>query len=202
MDLRDTPAAGHYRTIYADPPWKFATRSDRGGGRAKSPSNHYAVETLEALARLPIAAIAAQNCWLFMWTTWPHLLQAIDLAASWSDPANPWRYRTGGTWAKQARHGPGFKGTPGWQFGTGYIFRSASEPLLVFGRGDPAWLSRSERNLWVAPIREHSRKPAETRRMLERATQGPRIELFGREAPGPEWDVWGMEAGKFGGRDA
>jgi hypothetical protein len=32
MDV--TPQAGRYRVIYADPPWRFATYSDKGKGRS------------------------------------------------------------------------------------------------------------------------------------------------------------------------
>jgi hypothetical protein len=33
------PQAGQYRVIYADPPWRFATYSDKGKGR--STEAHY-----------------------------------------------------------------------------------------------------------------------------------------------------------------
>jgi hypothetical protein len=35
------PQAGQYRVIYADPPWRFATYSDKGKGR--SAEAHYVV---------------------------------------------------------------------------------------------------------------------------------------------------------------
>jgi N6-adenosine-specific RNA methylase IME4 len=81
---------------------------------------------------------------------------------------------------------------------TGYLFRSAAEVLLVFRRGDPpAWRSKSERNLWVAPIREHSRKPDQVRAMIDRAVApSPRLELFAREAAAG-WDRWGDQADRF-----
>jgi N6-adenosine-specific RNA methylase IME4 len=47
---------------------------------------------------------------------------------------------------------------------------------------------------WAALDRtKHSRKPDEVRRMVERASPGPRLELFGRELT-DGWTVWGNEA--------
>lgn len=96
----------------------------------------------------------------------------------------------------------------GLAFGTGYVLRSASEPFLVGKIGRPEPLSRSERNVILAPEdvpdsidairREHSRKPVQMRDMITRIL--PRAyccELFGRE-PWAGHDVWGNEVEKFG----
>ena len=40
----DPPRAGAYRAIYADPPWRFSTYSDKGKGR--SAEAHYDCMTL------------------------------------------------------------------------------------------------------------------------------------------------------------
>ena len=37
--IPDFPRTGHYRVIYADPPWTFVTRSPKGKGR--SAERHY-----------------------------------------------------------------------------------------------------------------------------------------------------------------
>ncbi len=139
--------------------------------------------TLEEIKALPVADICAKDCHLAMWTTWPHLPAALEVITAWG-----FTYKSGGAWAKRTR------GDRAWQFGTGYIFRSASEPLLVASRGSPRWLSRSERNLWVAPIRAHSQKPEQVRDTLRRATAGPRLEMFANEdADG--FDRWGLGHG-------
>lgn len=196
-DLRDLPWAGRYGVLYVDFPWRFHTRSAAGQG-GKGRERHYPTMTVEEGARLPVAQIAARDCWLFMWSTWPNLAQGDvhRLVEGWSDPRNPWVGVTGGGWAKRPRN---WRGDPDkWQFGGGYLFRSAEEPLIVFRRGRPKWTGKSERNLWVAPIREHSRKPDEVREMIDRVAGGvPRLEMFARESGAPGWDVWGNEAGKF-----
>ena len=82
-------------------------------------------------------------------------------------------------------------------FGTGFCFRSAAEFFLLGTRGSPKVRSRSVRNLIVAPVREHSRKPADMHLMCEQLYPGPYAELFGR-AQRRGWDVWGNETAKFG----
>jgi N6-adenosine-specific RNA methylase IME4 len=49
-------------------------------------------------------------------------------------------------------------------------------------------------SLIEAPVREHSRKPDEARRMIEAIFPNlPKVELFAR-SPCEGWDVWGQEA--------
>lgn len=182
LELPTTP--GGFRCIYADPAWSFKTYGKNG--HDKSPEAHYPTMALEDIKALPVGDVAAKDCFLLMWATWPVLDQALDLMGSWG-----FKYTTGGAWAKQSSTGKK------WQFGTGYIFRSASEPLLVGKRGKPIWKSKSERNLWVSPVREHSRKPDEVVEMIERSIDGPFLELNARTTR-QGWSVWGNETNKFG----
>ena len=80
--------------------------------------------------------------------------------------------------------------------GTGYYTRANPELCLLFTRGNPKRISSAVRKLIIAPRREHSRKPDETRERIERLVAGPYCELFAR-ASAPGWDSWGLEAGKF-----
>lgn len=132
----------------------------------------------------PVSDIAAKDSVMFMWATFPMLPQALALMEAWG-----FTYKTGGAWAKQSKTGAK------WAFGTGYLFRSASELLLVGTRGKPKWNSRSERNLWIAPVREHSRKPDCVYEMIERAVSGPRLEMFARRHR-DGWTAWGDEVGE------
>lgn len=183
-----------YGAILADPPWRYDMRSEKG--KAKSPEAHYATMPLEEIKALPVDRLAGPGCLLFLWSTWPHLPQAMACMASWG-----FEFKTGGAWIKRSKS---------WKltFGTGYVLRSASEPFLVGTIGRPQTASRSERNVIAAPEllpdlmeslrREHSRKPIEMRGMIERLL--PRqhaVELFAREA-WPGHDVWGNQTGRFG----
>lgn len=174
-----------YGAILADPPWAYQMRSD--SGYAKSPEAHYQTMPLEAIKALPVSHLAGPDCLLFLWSTWPHLTQALEVMAAWG-----FSYVTGGAWLKRTSTGK-------VAFGTGYCLRSATEPFLIGKIGQPQIVSRSERNLIDAVRREHSRKPVEMREMIDRLL--PNVwacELFAREA-WPGRDVWGNEAGKFGG---
>jgi N6-adenosine-specific RNA methylase IME4 len=174
---------GGFKAILADPPWRFALRSEKG--EEKSPQAHYGCVDWETLAMLPVSALAAPHCLLFMWATFPMLREALAVMDGWG-----FRYVTGGAWHKKTVHGK-------TAFGTGYVLRSASEPFLIGALGQPAIHSRSERNLIEALAREHSRKPDEQYGLMERlAGEGARIELFARQRM-PGWQAWGNEVGKF-----
>lgn len=47
------------------------------------------------LRALPVAQLAGPDCLLFMWSTWPHLCQALDLLGAWG-----FTYVTGYSWLK------------------------------------------------------------------------------------------------------
>ena len=174
-----------YGAILADPPWRFKLRSEKD--LSKSPQGQYPCMSHEELCRMPVTDLAARDCVLIMWATWPMIQQAIDLMSAWE-----FTYKSGGAWAKQSKSGSK------WAFGTGYIFRSASEPFIVGSRGKPLYQSRSVRNLIVAPVREHSRKPDDMHLMVERLVQGPYLEMFARQRRSL-WDSWGNECDKFTG---
>ncbi|TMV09841.1 S-adenosylmethionine-binding protein [Ruegeria sediminis] len=184
-----------YGAILADPPWAYVMRSD--AGYEKSPESHYATMDIDALAALDVQQLAGPDCYLFLWSTWPHLPQALWLMQQWG-----FDYVTGGSWTKRTQTGK-------LAFGTGYVLRSACEPYLVGKIGRPRIVSRSERNVILAPEdvpdsiesvrREHSRKPIEMREMIGRLLPHSFCcELFARE-PWAEHDVWGNETCKFGG---
>lgn len=174
---------GHYGLILCDDPWKFENYS--ASGEAKNPSAHYACMNMDDLAALPVKHLAAPDAVLVMWCIWPMLPEAIALML-----ARGFTYKTGGAWAKQSRSGEKDA------FGTGYIYRSASEFWMLGTIGNPPVLSHSIRNLITAPIREHSRKPDQMHDDLARLYPGPRCELFGRQAR-DGWDCWGNETSKF-----
>lgn len=173
----------HYGALITDPPWRFANRSAKG--EHKNAVQHYDCMSLAALRTLPVADLAAKDCALIMWATAPLLPEAVELMRFWG-----FDYKSAGTWAKQSSTGNK------WAFGTGYCFRSASEFFLLGTRGKPKVRSRSIRNLIVAPVREHSRKPDAMHDNVEALYEGPYGELFAREGR-PGWDTWGNETEKF-----
>ena len=172
-----------YACILADPPWKFKTYSAKGI-TAKGAEGQYPCMTLDEIQRLPVASIADKDCFLFLWATFPMLPEALSVMAAWG-----FTYKTGAAWIKRTKNGK-------TAFGTGYIFRSATELLIVGTRGKPRVLNRSTRNVIHGVVREHSRKPDSQYEMIESLCSGERIELFARQNVSG-WDCWGNETNKF-----
>lgn len=186
-----------YGVILADPPWRYEMRSD--AGYTKSPDAHYDTMDIGQIARLPVGHLAAPDCLLFLWSTWPHLPMALAVMRAWG-----FSYITGGSWTKRSKN---------WSvtMGTGYVLRSATEPFLVGKIGAPKIRDRSIRNVIVQAEelpdsiesirREHSRKPPQMRQMIDQLL--PDVwgcELFARE-PWAGRSVWGNQADRFeGGR--
>lgn len=194
--------AGGFDLIMADPPWRFDNWSEAGEGR--NPMAHYDCTPLEWIKSLPVSALAAPDCLLWLWATNPMLPQAIDVLSAWG-----FTFKTAGTWVKRTSHGK-------VAFGTGYILRSANEPFLIATRGAPK-PTRSTRSLILtadeagllspdfpqgitveAPVRQHSQKPDEAFAAAEGLIpDARRIELFSRTNRAG-WACWGNEVGTLG----
>ncbi|MBN7764089.1 DNA methyltransferase [Nitratireductor aquibiodomus] len=169
--------------IMADPAWTFELRSGKGEG--KSAQAQYRCQSLDEIKALPVLDLAAPDALLWLWATNPMLPQALEVLNAWG-----FTFKTAGAWGKTTVNGK-------LAFGTGYIFRSAHEPILIGTRGEPK-TTKSVRSLIMGQAREHSRKPEEAYRAAEQLMPcARRIELFSRTNR-PGWTVWGDEAGKFG----
>jgi N6-adenosine-specific RNA methylase IME4 len=174
---------GQARVLYADPPWRFKAFSEKNA--SKMPQAHYQCMTIEAIRALPVASLAdPRGCWLLMWCTSPMLDQQIEVLKAWG-----FTYKTQGQWEKLSKNGK-------LMMGTGHIFRSCSEPYIVGSIGKPKQNVKNWVNVLRARRREHSRKPDEMRENIERAWDGPYVELFGRQA-WPGWCVLGNQVDKF-----
>jgi len=174
--------------ILVDPPWRFRVWSRKGEGR--SACQHYPTNlTLSDLASLPVGAVAALDCWLFLWSTTPMLPAALWLMEQWG-----FIYSGNGfAWVKLNPGGVGF------HTGLGFTTRKNIELCLLGKRGKPRRRSASVRELIVAPRREHSRKPDEVYSRIEALCIGPYVELFARQQ-WPGWFAWGDQVGQFNKR--
>lgn len=180
-DVRDFRPDKRYGAIYADPPWHWETRSDKG--RIKTPDVHYPCMTVEDMKTLPVGDWAADDCALFMWTIDAYLERAFELIDAWG-----FRYKTVGFyWAKTTATGK-------WFFGQGYWTRGNPEQCLLATRGSPRRQSRAVRKLVVERKREHSRKPDSVRVGIQQLVPGPYLEVFSRSAA-EGWDSVGFDAG-------
>ena len=86
-----------YSVIYADPPWRYRVYSKKGLGR--SAESHYPTMSLEDIKALPIGELAAKDCALFMWITFPCMQEAFQVLEAWG-----FEYKTTAfVWIKQNR---------------------------------------------------------------------------------------------------
>lgn len=167
----------YFGAVLVDPPWRFETWSTNGRGRCAD--KHYTTPESSWLFQLPVADLAAADCVLFLWSTWPHLQLALALIDAWG-----FEYKTCAfCWLKP-------------QIGCGYWCRAQSEPCLLGVRGRPKRLHADVRQGIIAPRRQHSRKPDEIHQRIERLVAGPYCELFARQSR-PGWTTWGAERTKF-----
>lgn len=158
--------------IYADPPWRYQNTRTRG-----SAANHYGTMSVDELRALPVADLAAKKSHLHLWTTAGFLREALMLIDAWG-----FEYKSQFVWAKP-------------QIGLGNYWRNSHELMLLGVRGGLTFKDKSLRSWGEFNRRRHSAKPELVRMMIERASPGPYLELFGRkQAEG--WTVWGNQVEK------
>lgn len=168
-----------YNIVYADPPWHYQAYSKKGEGR--NAESHYHTMDASQIRSLPVGDIAADDCVLFLWVTFPCLKEGLSVMEAWG-----FTYKTCGfTWVKRNKRADTFF------LGLGFWTRSNAELCLLGTRGRPKRASRSVPQVCDARIMEHSRKPDEVRERIVRLCGDlPRIELFARERH-EGWDCLG-----------
>jgi N6-adenosine-specific RNA methylase IME4 len=192
----------HFRLIAADPPWHFHARTAlqmSNWTSRRDAEKHYDVMGVRDIGALPVSTLAhSDGCHLFLWATGPCLPQAFEVLAAWG-----FRYSAiAFTWVKfkkslnprQLRFLPTADGD--LHVGLGLTTRKNSEICLLGRRGNCKRLSKKVREIILAPVREHSRKPDEAYDRMREYAAGPYLDLFSRSSR-PGWTSWGNETGKF-----
>lgn len=206
--LPTTP--GGFRLVYADPAWRFITRSAKGRDRcpdarpirtraeqrANHAARHYETMSLDEIKAMPVGDVAdPRGCVLLMWAIDPMLPHAFDVAAAWG-----FDYKTVGFYWIKTRTKPCSTDTLARRYpaGTGYWTRGNPEQCLLFTRGKIARKpsATNVRKLIISRRRRHSQKPDETVERIEQLCHGPYLDLFAR-ASRPGWSTWGNENTKF-----
>lgn len=174
-----------YRTIAADPPWRYELRQHDASHRARAP---YPMMSTEELIGLPVGAWAQDNSHLYLWTTNAHMVDAHRIAHVWG-----FQVKTIVTWAK----GRIERDRLIQHMGTGNYFRGATEHVLFCIRGSLPVLNHDETTLFLAPRTEHSEKPQAFYDKVEHMSPGPYLDVFARKQRF-NWDTFGDEAFNFG----
>lgn len=176
-----------YDVLSIDPPWRFRTWSETN--QAKSASRHYDLMMIEDIKALPVGQLAQGDCLLLLWATAPMLPQAFDCMKAWG-----FTYKSNMVWRKVTESGKS-------RMGTGYWARSMHEQVLIGSLGKPRKFSAFP-SIFDGVAREHSRKPEQYYRLVEKHTSGlRRADVFSRESR-PDWAAFGSEVGKFDQREA
>ncbi len=147
----------------------------------------YAVMSVDDICEIPVGSLADETgAHLFLWVpaSFNREGDGVRVARVWGfEPLNEI------VWAKP-------------NFGLGRFPRPQHEILLVCRRGEPpAFRLRTEGSIqtWALPRlrnnggRAHSAKPDGALDLIERASEGPYVELFARRARFG-WDYWGDES--------
>ena len=170
-----------FAILYADPPWDYKGQLQHAGvgsGDSGGAVRHYPTVPLDAMAQWPIDSICEADALLFLWSSNPHLDQAIDLGKAW-----------GFSWATVAFVWNKLRTNPG------FYTLSQCELCLVFKRGripQPRG-ARNVRQYLEAERGVHSAKPDEVRvRIAEMFPDQSKIELFARSHH-PGWHAWGLD---------
>ena len=179
---------GGFRTIVADPPWKYGKwgkASEKAflvSGICEETNKEipmpYPTMSVDEICALKVGELAADDCDLYLWTTQKYLPDAFKVLAAWG-----FKYCQTLTWCKTPR------GT-----GQGGLFCPTTEFLILGRKGKMPKKPRIDSTWWNVkrPHNSHSTKPEFFQDLIETVSDGPRLELFARR-PRDGWTVWGNE---------
>lgn len=175
-----------YRTILADPPWRFTNRTGKVAPEHKR-LNRYDTVSLADIKEIPVSLVSGENSHLYLWVPNALLPEGLEVMAAWG-----FKYKSNIIWHKVRKDG----GPDGR--GVGFYFRNTTEILLFGIRGHMRTLKpgRSQVNILKTMKREHSRKPDEMYQIIESCSPGPYLELFSR-GKRSGWDVFGNQTEEY-----
>lgn len=172
-----------YKTILADPPWRFLNRTGKVAPEHKR-LNRYETLSLEEIKEIPVHLVASNTSHLYLWVPNALLKEGLEVMEAWG-----FKYKTNIIWHKIRKDG----GPDGR--GVGFYFRNTTEIILMGTRGSMRTLTpgRTQVNIIKTRKQEHSRKPDELYEIIEQCSPGPYLELFSR-GKRKGWDVFGNQA--------
>jgi N6-adenosine-specific RNA methylase IME4 len=173
-----------FRTILADPPWRFENRTGKMAPEHRRLSR-YETMTFDDICALPVEGLTEETAHLYLWAPNALLPDALRVMSSWG-----FSYKSNLVWHKIRKDG----GSDGR--GVGFYFRNVTELILFGVKGKNARTlapGRRQVNLLATRKREHSRKPDEQYGVIEACSRDPYLELFARGTR-KGWATWGNQA--------
>jgi N6-adenosine-specific RNA methylase IME4 len=133
--------------------------------------------TIECVTGRHLDKCAADDgCHLYLWVTSHRLPEALELLKRWG-----FRYECPLVWVKSG--GP-----------AGFTWQYNAELCLFARKGHLALQQKGIKTAFEAPRGRYSEKPDLLYEMAEKASPGPRLEMYARGGR-KGWTVWGDEAG-------
>lgn len=167
--------------------------------QTRAAAMHYDVMTLDQIKALPVGDLFADDAVLFMWVIQAMLPEALELINAYG-----FTYKTVALyWFKLL---PSLDAQPKlfmtaeeMKMGMGYHTRAEVEQCWIATRGKGyVRQDAGVRQSIFAPLREHSRKPEEAVRRVERLVGPdlPKVEVFARRRRAG-WTVFGNQVDRF-----
>jgi N6-adenosine-specific RNA methylase IME4 len=186
LDFINSVQDKRYKTVLADPPWRFTNRTGKVAPEHKR-LNRYETLSLEEIMEIPVSLAAADSSHLYLWVPNALLKEGLEVLKAWG-----FEYKSNIIWHKVRKDG----GPDGR--GVGFYFRNTTEIVLFGIRGRMRTLQpgRSQVNIIRTQKQEHSRKPDELYELIEKCSPGPFLEVFAR-GKRKGWDVFGNQADDY-----
>lgn len=178
---------GKFGTILADPPWEFQNSTGKVAPKHKR-LKRYETMSLEEIKLMPVSRLSANKSHLYLWVPNAFIKEGIEVMEEWG-----FKYKTNIVWHKIRKDG----GPDGR--GVGFYFRNTTELVLFGVKGTKVRTLRPGRtqvNIIRTRKREHSRKPDELYKIIEKCSWGPFLELFAR-GKRKGWTSWGDQSKKY-----
>jgi len=183
LDFIENIENKNYKTILADPPWRFTNRTGKVAPEHKR-LNRYDTLSFDEIKEIPVQVVSEKDSHLYLWVPNALLLEGLEVMKAWG-----FKYKTNLIWHKVRKDG----GPDGR--GVGFYFRNTTEMILFGIRGSQRTLApgRSQVNIIRTQKQEHSRKPDGVYDIIEQCSPGPYLELFARGKRNG-WDVFGNQS--------
>src|ERR1035437_6868495 len=173
-----------FGTILVDPPWRFMNRTGKMAPEHRRLAR-YGTLSVEEIAAIPVQGARGEMSHLYLWVPNALIAEGLAVMKAWG-----FTYKSNIIWYKTRKDG----GPDGR--GVGFYFRNVTEIVLFGIRGTKNRTlkpGRTQTNILISRKREHSRKPEEQYRLIERCSPGPFLEMFARHHRA-KWTQWGNEA--------
>lgn len=169
-----------FNTLVIDPPWPISMAGKFNDPRHSRPSRlPYKTMTLDEIKAMPVRSVANTGAHVYLWATNKTLRSAFDVLDSWGVA-----FHQVLVMVKPSGMAPSL----GYVFGTEFcLLVFAGRPMQKFTSiGALNWFQNASRR------GQHSVKPTEFYKLVERMSPGPYANLFAREKHST-WAAWGDE---------